>query len=278
MIYIALSKEHAKRINEAVEYYLNNDNVFYKDCAKLFKVNRQTISNRIKLLGYDERTMNRHMYNINERYFETIDTEEKAYWLGFIVADGCIKKSNNISIVLSEQDVLHLEKMKLSLNSDHIITYEKISGFPSKYRPACLRFTSKKMKEDLNNKNVFNNKTLGEIPYYDINDSLIKHYIRGIVDGDGWFSISYDRRYKNKEYVYYEFGIGMGLEMLTWIKQKIFESLNIKGSEIKPYKSIFRLRYSGKNARNILHWLYDDSNIYLDRKYLKYKDICRLRE
>ena len=31
-------------------------------------------------------------HNLNKDYFKNIDNEEKAYWLGFIAADGCIYK------------------------------------------------------------------------------------------------------------------------------------------------------------------------------------------
>ena len=45
------------------------------------------------------------------RIFETIDTEEKAYWLGFMYADGYIGASRySVGINLSLKDIDHLKK------------------------------------------------------------------------------------------------------------------------------------------------------------------------
>ena len=46
-----------------------------------------------------------------------IDTEEKAYWLGFITADGCIVSKGGLSVNLVATDAGHLEKLSVSLSS-----------------------------------------------------------------------------------------------------------------------------------------------------------------
>ena len=60
-------------------------------------------------------------YNFDENFFDKIDTEEKAYWLGFIYADGAIFK-RTLSIRLSTKDIHHLEKFKKILNTDAAIS------------------------------------------------------------------------------------------------------------------------------------------------------------
>ena len=47
------------------------------------------------------------------RYFDKINTEEKAYWLGFLYADGSISsKEDKIELGLAEKDLHHIEKFK----------------------------------------------------------------------------------------------------------------------------------------------------------------------
>ena len=57
-------------------------------------------------------------YTYNENYFKIIDSEEKAYWLGFLYADGCITrfyrneklKSMSLELTLQSNDIEHLKK------------------------------------------------------------------------------------------------------------------------------------------------------------------------
>ena len=60
---------------------------------------RKGIESHRKCSLTDEQRLNRRKYNVNDSYFEKIDTEHKAYWLGFIYADGYIIKNeeNNVS-------------------------------------------------------------------------------------------------------------------------------------------------------------------------------------
>lgn len=56
------------------------------------------------------------MTNLNSRYFETIDTAEKAYWLGFLYADGCLKKNSTLQLCLSTKDESLVFKFIQTLN------------------------------------------------------------------------------------------------------------------------------------------------------------------
>lgn len=131
----------------------------------------------------------------NEDFFQTIDTEEKAYWLGFIFADGCISKSdsvvsseNRITLALSVKDEQHLEAFAKAINMPtekirHVFPKHSYSGSEMLY----LYCNSIKMANDL--------KTLGYSPHKashvempDIHEDFIRHFIRGYFDGDGCVS------------------------------------------------------------------------------------------
>lgn len=63
----------------------------------------------------------KRIYKINESYFEKINSQEKAYWLGFIYADGHVTEQS-INISLQVKDINHLQKFLVSINSSHPIT------------------------------------------------------------------------------------------------------------------------------------------------------------
>ena len=118
-------------------------------------------------------------------HFEKIDSEEKAYWLGFLYADGYISFSENkIELSLAEKDVHHIEKFRDFLGINNRICYR-----PS-VKAYRLSFRSDKCKQDLINQGCTPRKSLTlkfptskQVPY-----ELIRHFIRGYFDGDGWFS------------------------------------------------------------------------------------------
>ena len=138
---------------------------------------------------------------MNYNYFDSIDTEEKAYWLGFIFADGNISKSERIykgkikkgnyrfEVSLKDTDREHLEKFAKEISFEKEI---KISQTNSKAKRCRLYFNNKHFWNTLNNYGCTPNKSLTlKFPNISIfkDTSLIKHFIRGYVDGDG--SIAY---------------------------------------------------------------------------------------
>lgn len=63
---------------------------------------------------------------MDKRFFKTIDTEEKAYWLGFLYADGSVSKDlKAVTLELNIKDIDHIRKFKRAINSTHKITIKK---------------------------------------------------------------------------------------------------------------------------------------------------------
>lgn len=197
------------------------------------------------------------------RVFETIDTEEKAYWLGFLYADGSVGSNDNrIELGLAEKDFHHIEKFR-----DFIGIFNKIS-----YRPTTksyrYSFKSIPCKSDLIKQGCVPKKSLilNFPEKHQVPRELIKHFIRGYFDGDGWFT--------NTESCF-QAGI-IGTE--NFIKG----FLDIIELENKENKKIFTVHRENGVKRyvfgayddvfNFLDWIYKDSTIYLDRKYEHYKD------
>ena len=196
------------------------------------------------------------------KIFETIDTEEKAYWLGFLYADGSVgSREHKIELGLAEQDLKQIEKFR-----DFIGIMNKIS-----YRPTTksyrYSFRSESCKKDLIKQGCVPKKSLIlNFPTKDqVPQNLIRHFIRGYFDGDGWFT--------NTESCF-QIGI-IGTE--DFIKG-FLDNIEIYNKENKIFNvhrenGAKRYVFSAyTDVLNFLNWIYKDATIYLDRKYEHYLD------
>jgi hypothetical protein len=217
-------------------------------------------------------------YSINEDYFEFIDTQEKAYILGFLYADGNMhSKLRHVNLKLQERDKDILIKINTLIGSNKPIYFGK-KVLASHRNNVKIVISNKKIYGDLLNKGLHPNKTFKlEFPYF-LNSDLIPHFIRGYFDGDGCISI-YDvyEKYNLKRVklikVYkklkIEFSI-MGTMSLCRSVQDIFKSIGVLGSISNDKRSdirvvrfkVWRHIYIDK----IYRYLYTDSVIHLNRK------------
>jgi hypothetical protein len=126
----------------------------------------------------------------NDKFFETIRTEKQAYWLGFIFADGCVlqtkyknKNINALRIGLCTKDLDHLQLFLKDINSHHSVCLSKRDN-------SCrVSLESTKLISDLIKLGCVPRKTnkLSDLPL--IPRRLIRHFIRGYFDGDGYVGI-----------------------------------------------------------------------------------------
>lgn len=205
-------------------------------------------------------------------------TAENCYWAGFIGADGAInKKSNSIRVLLSTKDKGHIKKLAV-FSKDKNFVIKDLERTKNKINTFCsfLDINSTKIVKNLNdNFNITPNKCFTLRPPDNIPEELIKHYIRGYFDGDGW--ISWNKINNNVE-----FGIcSDSADLLLWVSNNIKKQVDYKFSEkslsVRPTSSIYRIGASGKVAKAIFDWVYLNSTqkIRLDRKYNKYLDYCK---
>lgn len=215
-------------------------------------------------------------YNHNENFFEIINTEEKAYWLGFMFADGYIVNQQNrygqdqFGITLAKTDIEVLYKFKESINATNpILIYPKKNNFG---QPLCrLIMTSQKTVDDLINKGCKKQKSCILEPPKNIPNILIRHFIRGFFDGDGSITKTY-----NKTYNKYIYGVNITStqEMCEWL-QHLFDF----GSIVKEKRreKTYYFSFGGNNQlKYFYHYLYDDATIWMDRKYNKFQEFLEI--
>lgn len=161
----------------------------YKDGKSSIKIgdelgiSKVTIIYILKRENVDRRTHQELnlKFKCNEHFFDSIDSESKAYWLGFISADGYIRPAPKriLGITLSDKDEHHIQLLKNALGSDHTIT--KYGG------TARLHIYSDFLTSALAVHGVIQNKTF-TMEFPSIPQHIIRHFIRGYFDGDGCFT------------------------------------------------------------------------------------------
>ena len=202
--------------------------------------------------------------------FKTIDTEEKAYWLGFLAADGCIC-GNYIIIALQYKDRNHLVKFQnfTKATSVKIQNYDKLDTKGIKRKYSRFAFASKEMAQDLRSHGIVENKSLILQPP-SIPEKFEMDWIRGFFDGDGGLSYSE----KNNRWQSYA---NSTKEVLYWICKKL--ELNTKPFPQKhhgKFDNVWRIHFNGRiNVYKAWNKIYDqdEATIYLERKFQLYKKL-----
>ena len=198
----------------------------------------------------------------NHSYFENIDSEDKAYFLGFIYADGSVveNKRNSLYIKIHPKDQHILEDLIKCIDGEMDI-------WKPKDRDICqIGLSGKTIINDLIRNGLHQNKTF-TIKYPNIPVELERHFLRGYFDGDGCIRIKKDKRDGN------EIGdmriVGGSIDMLNSINERMnflfgTKKNSLYGPKDKDYKF---LGWGGmKDIESIYHGFYDNSNFYLKRK------------
>lgn len=226
----------------------------------------------LKDLGISYKT-NKKLFYFNENFFENIDCEEKAYWLGFLAADGYVNnKRGSFNLSLSEKDKEHLIKFKNSLESNHPIYDFVVKRGENNFLYSKITIHSKKTCQDLINQNVFQKKSLTLLPP-NIKDEFKIHYIRGYFDGDG--GINFHKVKNRKNILQAAISFTSTKEVLDFIQTEIQKHININfiiQKRMKDDKNNYTLYYSGNvNVLRLCEVLYKNSKIFLKRKWERYK-------
>lgn len=228
-----------------------------------FGVSYSTIRNLLKRKGIKTEG-NKHNFPRDEFYFSNIDSKEKAYWLGFLYADGCVhSNSNEISITLKDRD--HLEKFRKAIKSNNKISEsvdKRYSSLPKIYH---FSIKDKQLKSDLIKWGCVPNKSLTLTKIPNIPRDFVSHFIRGYFDGDG--SLHWLNGTKNFRISF----VGTA-PFLKDIQKELGLSLSLgqqEGNQSKYFQVAGR-----KQVPMILDYIYKDSdeNIRLTRKYKNYLD------
>ena len=203
-------------------------------------------------------------YNFNENYFEKIDTEDKAYFLGFIVADGCVRdnKAKYMKLKLKYNDYNILEKF---------IKYTEYLGnvYYHKDKKYCeLTLSGEKIILDLNNLGIFSNKTM-IVKYPNIPRELENHFMRGLFDGDGCISVRTVKENSRDTGPRGPVNICSGsIDFIETYVDKLNEYCGITKNKIRCPKGTYYVIDWGSfsDIEKFYEFFYKDATVYLERK------------
>lgn len=256
---------------EIIEKYQSN--ISAETIAKEMGINPSTICRILKRNNIELRTRSeaRKYLKTNSNFLDIIDTEEKAYFLGFMFSDGNVKKDNNeISISLHEKDIDILYKFidLLFINCSPTIGIDR-----EIYR--YISIIDKKLRERLIEHGCVPAKTFSLSWPKFISDDFIHHFLRGFYDGDGSLGV-----YNNNHNERVKVTLTGFNKFLFQVKDYLENKLNIffSISEYKDKKdTIDIVCNSFEDNEKLLNYLYKDSKIFLKRKYdiyLKAINVC----
>lgn len=202
--------------------------------------------------------------------FDTINTEEKAYWLGFLYADGYVHPTKNtVELSLMESDKEHLERYKTFLKlKGREITVGPVRCNGKIFSRCRLTVTDKHFHDSLVEKGCVPNKSLIlKFPDKSLfaTDNLIIHFVRGYIDGDGCV-------YKNSN-GYSVFSIVGTKEFLTGIVNvfpELFTSKMYYKDKRKSNVNTYFISLGGEHSARLGDRLYTNATVFLQRKYNKF--------
>lgn len=256
-----MSQENNILSTEICSKYL--DGVGIEQLIKDYRISRDKIKKFLSEKEIPLRKMSdiKKKYQVNSTYFDIIDSEEKAYFLGFIYADGCNSRKGLV-LQLHPDDIEILEKLKVAMCSNAPISIGKNS---KQHDFARFVIYDSYLSESLYRIGCPPAKTLTlNFPtYLQVPKSLLSHFIRGYFDGDGFIGTGKAKHYNN----WFGFSIVSTEKFLQGVQSQ-FNSLGIN-SRIRKIKNAkaYRLQISGVNhMMKALEFLYKDATIFLERK------------
>lgn len=252
---------------EQIKAFFDEGTMSLSQTAKKFGVDRGSLSQRMRMEDGYVFKQNNQKYTYNEDFFDKIDNEASAYFLGLLYADGYVaKNTTKLEITLKDRDILETF-------CNHICPGLRIAEKKVKLKDFCgtyyrININNRKIHDDLIKLGCFNKKSLTlKFPSEDqVPSKFLRHFIRGYLDGDGCLtknrSCSYGCQLSfmgTKEFLY---GLQSFLRRLNLIRR------NYKMYQRAPEKNTYTFRVGGSEVTHIiLLYLFSNCEIYLPRKY-----------
>ena len=207
---------------------------------------------------------------MNENYFDNIDNEHKAYYIGLMIADGNVfqpkegGRQMSTSITLQNCDKFILEEFKKDLHLNHNINSDARGC-------SYIAVRSNKIGEGISKYGIVPKKTLKSFLPTNIDDKFMKDVVRGIFDGDGSILVK-TRKIRNR-FIHIVSFCGTH-RLMSELSDYLYNKLNFqKHPNVYDYsdRNLSEIKIANQHDFEIfMTWIYNDSTIYLKRKYDKY--------
>ena len=295
-----------KEIKELIQYAEQFSS--YKEISVLMGRTVKSISLKLNQLNKhlkkrtpEEESLYRRIYSVDDNYFENIDTQKKAYWLGWMVTDGYVLSklntkrgvinTNSIGLKLSEKDIDVLKDFKNDLKADVDIQFVKRrSGKVYKNKitnketfiqggnQAELRFSSAKMVQDLEKYGIHQNKTY-DIGFPKVLDrKFYSGFIAGVISGDGCIDI----RLNHGKTKLLRCIIAGNYELVEKIHSILVKEIGVNAektiSKCKGSAQLYRLELNQTETINLYYWFKKNGVKLMERKNKMIEDYLAEKE
>ena len=234
--------------NEVIEKYLSGKDS--KELSEEYGILQGTITYWLRAKGVSRHRGPKSKIG-REDFFDVIDSEEKSYWLGFLMADGNVSIYNgqySLKIHISIKDKEIIDKFLEAVESTNKPLVKEGKG--DRTQTYYVSLTSRHMVESLMRLGVVPNKT-GKECLPDLPSHLVPHFIRGFFDGDGITDVKQFRC-----------GFVSSKEMLESIQEEIGTNFTITEAAGAYYILSSRMEF----VRWLYHYMYDGCTLFLNRK------------
>ena len=257
---------------EIIKYYLSQP-MTMKQVEDKYELSHPTITKILKDVSkYTKAKLNNP--NMKEHFFQEINEEAKAYFLGLLISDGNVFKDNtgrqaSISITLDLKDEYMLEKFKEVLQVNTSVGHDG---------RGCgqIAVRSNIMAEDLAKYGVVPRKSYNTyLPL--ISKEMMPHLIRGIFDGDGSIMAKPNPSNDGHNRFLHSISFCGTHQLMEDISNYILENLGIK-TAVYDYKDRNLSELKIQNIDNIAkfgYWIYRNSTIFLNRKKDIFNDFLK---
>jgi hypothetical protein len=214
------------------------------------------------------------LHKLDIHIFDSVDSSDKAYWLGYLMADGGIINPRRFSLISKDLEVL--EKFKMFLSTTIPIIHNK--NFDDRtqktYESYQMLINSSYMVEKLNEYHINKEKSYNA-KFPDIDEKYYPDYIRGVFDGDG----SIFKKLKSN------FGVSIiGTEEITkFMKEYFIKTFNFsdvkfgKVCDNKKAKQFKLYIHRHEDLINFYNFIYNDKNsCRLTRKFIKFNELIEI--
>lgn len=214
-------------------------------------------------------------HNVNATYFSDINTQEKAYWLGFIWADGSINKTaprcsgpNRFTLSQIETEADHLQAFIQAIECSYTPVLRDRNRTLGK-RTLVLDVNSRPFCMALENLGYGTKEQRTDIP--PMPQKLLHHFIRGYFDGDGCLSV-YEQNSTRRQ----EWSLTGNEKLLVKIQNILnLETSVSKNVALKRYKRTTKaisLRYGRRSdIPSLYDYMYDGATVYMESKHQKFE-------
>ena len=284
--------------NEEIEKLINcaKNYTSYSEISKIMGRSVKAITYKlyelhihIKEKSIVEESLYRRAYSIDDDYFENIDSQKKAYWLGWLITDGYIATSfntkrgitnvNSIGLKLQAKDRNVLEDFKKDLNTNvsiRAIKRRKAFEYTNKItnKTVCIkggeqaefRFSSAKMIQDLAKYGIYQNKTYDVIFPKELDSKYYPGFIAGVISGDGCIDL---KKNHNKGYIL-RCTIAGNMDLVHKIKDILVKEIGCnsdkKISKYESSKCLYRLELNQTETISLYYWLQKNGISLMERK------------